>query len=537
MSQCNAENRDSRFVPSERKLTSGAYLITKRDVESMNARSSMTHNARTMQTQRTKWKDINWTIAESYVNRLQVRIVKAVQKEKWRLVKRLQKLITNSFYAKAIAVKRVTTNKGKHTPGIDKVVWATDEDKSKAIEKLDTLKYHAQPLRRVYIEKYGKKEKRPLGIPTMQDRAMQGLMLLALEPVAETTADRVSFGFRKKRSAQDAMEYIFKLLARKTSPQWILEGDIKGCFDHISHEWMLENIPTDKRVMRQFLKCGYVDRRMLFPTEEGSPQGGLISPTYANLTLDGIEELLLKKYSTSGTGYIHPNYNKEKVHLCRYADDFIVTAKNKETLLEIQQMIEKFMEERGLKLSDEKTVITNIEDGFDFLGWNFRKFKGKLLIQPSKKSKQKVIKSLSRTIKCYHEANQELLIIKLNQITRGWAEYHHCVCAKKTYALIDHRLWEMLWKWAKRRHPRKGKKWIKNRYWHPKGNREWSFRTDKVILYQMMDMPIVRIRSLDLKKSPFLDSKYFEHRRKQHKKDKETAYLSSAAAFSGYYAL
>ena len=143
---------------------------------------------------------------------------------------------------------------------------------------------------------------------------------------------------------------------------------------------MLENIPTDKRVMRQFLKCGYVDRRMLFPTEEGSPQGGLISPTYANLALDGMEKLLLKKYSASSTGHIHPNYNKEKVHLCRYADDFIVTAKNRETLLEIQQMIEKFMEKRGLKLSDEKNVITNINDGFDFLGWNFRKFKGKLLI-------------------------------------------------------------------------------------------------------------------------------------------------------------
>lgn len=150
---------------------------------------------------------------------------------------------------------------------------------------------------------------------------MQGLMLLALEPIAETTADRVSFGFRKKRSAQDAAEYIFKLLARKTSPQWILEGDIKGCFDHISHGWMLENIPTDKRVMKQFLKCGYVDRRMLFPTEEGSPQGGLISPTYANLTLDGMEKLLLRRYSASTTGYIHPNYNKKKVHLCRYADD------------------------------------------------------------------------------------------------------------------------------------------------------------------------------------------------------------------------
>ena len=214
-----------------------------------------------------------------------------------------------------------------------------------------------------------------------------------------------------------------------------------------------------------------------------------------------------------------------------------MTTENRETLLEIQQTIEKFMEERGLKLSDEKTVITNINDGFDFLGWNFRKFKGKLLIQPSRKSKQKVTKSLSRTVKYYHEASQELLIIKFNQITRGWAEYRHCACTKKTYALIDHRLWEMLWKWAKRRHPRKGKKWIKNRYWHPKGNREWSFRTDKAILYQMMDMPIVRFRSLDLKKNPFLDSEYFEHRRKQHKKDKETAYFSSTDALCGYYAL
>lgn len=195
------------------------------------------------------------------------------------------------------------------------------------------------------------------------------------------------------------------------------------------------------------------------------------------------------------------------------------------------------MGERGLKLSEEKTVITNINDSFDFLGWSFRKFRGKLLIQPSRKSNQKVTKSLSRTVKYYQEASQELLIIKLNQITRGWAEYHHCICAKKTYALIDHRLWEMLWKWAKRRHPRKGKKWIKNRYWHPKGKREWSFRTDKVILYQMMDMSIVRIRSLDLKKNPFLDSEYFEHRRKQHKKDKETAYPSSTDALSGYYAL
>ena len=242
----------------------------------MNAQSSMTPSARTMQTYRKlKWKEINWKQAELYVNRLQVRIVKAVQADKWRLVKRLQKLITNSFYAKALAVKRVITNKGKNTPGIDGDIWSTDEDKIQAVHNLTTSSYKAKPLKRTYIEKYGKKEKRPLGIPTMTDRAMQGLQLLALAPIAETTADKVSFGFRQNRCAQDAMEYMFKLLSRKTSPEWILEGDIKGCFDNISHDWMLENIPSDKRIMRQFLRCGYVENKRLFPTTEGSPQGSL----------------------------------------------------------------------------------------------------------------------------------------------------------------------------------------------------------------------------------------------------------------------
>ena len=402
----------------------------------------MTPSARTMQTYRKlKWKEINWKQAELYVNRLQVRIVKAVQADKWRLVKRLQKLITNSFYAKALAVKRVITNKGKNTPGIDGDIWSTDEDKIQAVHNLTTSSYKAKPLKRTYIEKYGKKEKRPLGIPTMTDRAMQGLQLLALAPIAETAADKVSFGFRQNRCAQDAMEYMFKLLSRKTSPEWILEGDIKGCFDNISHDWMLENIPSDKRIMRQFLKCGYVENKRLFPTTGGSPQGGLISPTYANMTLDGLERLLLERYSTSSTGHYHPNYNKHKVHLCRYADDFIITADCKEVLEDVKQVVEEFMKERGLKLSEEKTATTNINDGFDFLGWNFRKFEGKLLIQPSTKSKKKITKKLSQTVRYYRESKQELLIVKLNQITKGWAEYHHCVCAKSTFALIDHRLW------------------------------------------------------------------------------------------------
>ena len=193
------------------------------------------------------------------------------------------------------------------------------------------------------------------------------------------------------------------------------------------------------------------------------------------------------------------------------------------------------MKEWGLKLSEEKTATTNINDGFDFLGWNFRKFKGKLLIQPSTKSKKKITKKLSQTVRYYRESKQELLIVKLNQITKGWAEYHHCVCAKSTFALIDHRLWEMLWKWAKRRHPQKCNKWVKNRYWHPKCGRQWSFRTDTIVLYQMMDMPIVRVKSLDLNKNPFLNSDYFIKRKKEHEMKRKLAYQKSTAARSEYY--
>ncbi|MCK5849059.1 MAG: reverse transcriptase N-terminal domain-containing protein [Caldisericia bacterium] len=231
------------------------------------------------------WNTINWKQAESYVNRLQIRIVKAVQNENWNLVKRLQYLLVNSYYAKLLSVKRVTTNKGKKTAGIDNVLWLTAKEKLNAVNQLKQKGYTAKPLKRVYIEKFGKKEKRPLSIPVMKDRAMQGLYLLALEPIAETTADRISFGFRKNRSAHDAMEYMFRLLAKQSSPTWILEGDIKSCFDEISHSYLLNNIPMDKKILKKFLKAGYIYQNELFPTTQGAAQGGLCiamhNPPYA----------------------------------------------------------------------------------------------------------------------------------------------------------------------------------------------------------------------------------------------------------------
>lgn len=310
-----------------------------------------------------QWNQINWKKAEEQVNRLQVRIVKATLEQKWRLVKRLQYLITNSFYAKDLAVKRVVINSGKKTLGIDGVLWKSDKDKMEAVLALDVKTYHAKPLKRIYIEKFGKKEKRPLGIPTMSDRAMQALKLLALEPIAETTADRISFGFRRYRSPEDAREYAFSALSRKDSPQWILEGDIKSCFDKISHQWMMENIPTDKRILKEFMRCGYIERKQWLPTTEGSPQGGVISPTYANMVLDGLEPMILDVYWRSRVKKtLNVKYNTRKVHVVRFADDFIVTATDKQTLEEIKLMIERFLKPRGLTLSKEKTVITHTKN-------------------------------------------------------------------------------------------------------------------------------------------------------------------------------
>ena len=347
-----------------------------------------------------QWKNIDWHKAEREVNRLQIRIVKATQQKDYNAVKRLQYLLTHSFYAKALAVKRVVTNDGRKTPGVDGVLWNTPAKKMKAVLSLTDKGYRARPLRRVYIEKKDKKKKRPLGIPTMYDRAIQALYALALEPVAETTADRKSFGFRKGRCAQDACEYLFNALSRKhISPKWVLEGDIKGCFDHISHDWLLANITMDKNILKQFLKAGFIYQRELFPTVEGTPQGGIISPILANMTLDGIEKKLVERFHTNALGKVDSRFkNAHKVNFVRYADDFVVTAATPELALEAKELIREFLAERGLELSDEKTVVTNIDDGFDFLGWNFRKYNEKLIIKPSQKAVKAIVSNISDTI-------------------------------------------------------------------------------------------------------------------------------------------
>jgi len=402
---------------------------------------------------------------------MQVRIAKATREGKWRKVKALQRLLTRTLSAKALAVKRVTENQGKRTAGVDRELWKTPYSKWVAIQRLKRRGYAPRPLRRVYIPKANGKE-RPLGIPTMLDRAMQALHLLALQPVAETVGDQDSYGFRIHRSTADAICQCHQTFGKPGSPAWVLEADIEGCFDHIDHQWLIDHVPMDKVVLRKWLKAGVVDMGQLKATEAGTPQGGIISPTLANMALDGLEKVLAERFGAKAS----KKARKHKVYMTRYADDFVISGTSKELLEnEVKPVVEAFLAERGLRLSQEKTHVTHIEEGFDFLGWNVRRYRGKLLIKPSSKNVKAFYRKVAEVISTNKQAKQENLIRRLNPMIRGWTQYHRHQVASETFGRMDALLFRALWRWAKRRHCKKGRRWVKERYFHAIGNRQWTF--------------------------------------------------------------
>jgi RNA-directed DNA polymerase len=474
-----------------------------------------------------EWYAIDWQAINRNVRRLQVRIVQATKESRWGRVRALQRLLTHSYSGKVLAVRRVTENNGNKTPGVDQEIWDTPEKKTPAVHALKRRGYQSQPLRRVYIPKSDGKTMRPLGIPTMKDRAQQALYLLALAPVVETTADKNSYGFRQQRSCADAIEQCFKAL-RSANTQWILEGDIKSCFDKISHDWLLTHVPIDRVILQKWLKSGYMEKHVLHETTDGTPQGGIISPALANCALDGLERLLREKYPAEKR-FKALGGGKPCVNLVRYADDFIITSKSKELLEgEIKPLVEQFLQERGLELSPTKTVITHVEQGFDFLGQNVRRYpNGKLLIKPSKKNVGTFLEGIRRIIKAAHGVSAADLIDQLNPKIRGWANYHRHVVSKHTFGHVDCNLFSSLWQWARRRHPNKSPRWFKPKYFDRRGNRDWSFfgetcgdegRPTKVWLYHAKSTPIKRHVKVKSEANPYDPTyeTYFEEREGAH---------------------
>jgi len=474
-----------------------------------------------------EWYAIHWPAIHRNVRRLQVRIVQATKERRWGRVRALQRLLTHSYSGKVLAVRRVTENTGKVTPGVDHEIWDTPEKKIQAVHALKRRGYRSQPLRRVYIPKSDGKTMRPLGIPTMIDRGQQALHLLALDPVVETTADRNSYGFRQRRSCADAIGQCFLALQR-ASAKWILEGDIKSCFDKISHDWLLAHVPMDRVILQKWLKSGYMEKHVLHESLDGTPQGGIISPALANCALDGLERVLQEKFPAAKR-LRSLGGKKPCVHLVRYADDFVITSKSKELLEgEIKPLVEQFLRERGLELSPTKTVITHVEHGFDFLGQNVRRYpNGKLLIKPSKKNVGTFLKGIRGIINDARGMSAAALIDQLNPKIRGWANYHRHVVSKRIFGHVDRNIFSCLWRWARRRHPNKPSRWVKTKYFERRVDCNWAFfaetcddegRPTKVWLFHAESTPIKRHVKVKGEANPYHPTyeTYFEEREGAH---------------------
>jgi len=430
----------------------------------------------------TDWNAIDWRKANRTVRNLRQRIFRAAQEGNLKKVRSLQKLMLKSYSNRLVSVRRVTQiNAGKHTPGVDKLAVKTPAARGRMV---DTLAHYtlwkAKPAKRVYIPKANHKL-RPLGIPVVCDRCLQAMVKNALEPSWQARFEGTSYGFRPGRSGHDAIEKIFVLARPNKTKKWVLDADIRGAFDHISHEYLLKAIGSvpGKELIKQWLKAGYVEHGTFQATEQGTPQGGVVSPLLANIALHGMEEAIGVKYDYRGQLI-------GKRAVVRYADDFICFCETREDAERVQGILMEWLKERGLTLSEEKTRIVHLTEGFDFLGFNIRHYPApktsrtgwKLLIKPSKEAVQDMRTKLKVLWEKAHGMNVQTVLGKLNPVIRGWANYFRTAVAKEIFSGLDCWMFYKEDRYTRRAHPKKNKDWGHQRYWgrlHLERNDPWVF--------------------------------------------------------------